>query len=191
MQSVSSRVHFIFLQIGSFFAHEHFEPNNFEQSRSRAKIFRALFEPSKYRAKNFRANFESSNIEHLNFRAERVNARACNGSLTSLEWTAYFHKVLFLCYQTLTKVSNKMFPTIFHCRGWFVIPCHGRCRLCYSDKTSPIYKVVPWWPERLRLLKSWCKHLLVKLETWSVCFHEKLSSFVMMSERNSIEHSTI
>ena len=57
-----------------------------------------------------------------------------------------------------------MFPTIFHCRGWFVIPCHGRCRLCYSDKTSPIYKVVPWWPERLRLPKSWCKHLLVKLE---------------------------
>ena len=66
------------------FARVSFDLNIFEQSRSRAKIFRALFEPSKYRAKNFRANFESSNIEHLNFRAERVNARACNGSLTSL-----------------------------------------------------------------------------------------------------------
>lgn len=90
----------------------------------------------------------------------------CAGTLKKQfeEWTAYFHKALFLCYQTLTKVSNKMFPTIFHCRGWFVIPCHGRWRLCYSDKTSPIYKVVPWRPERIRLPKSWCKHLLVKLE---------------------------
>ena len=69
-------------KVGSFYACEHFDPKNFDQCWSQAKMFWALFESSKYRAKNFRSIFESSNINALQFLSRTSQS-------SSLQWLVH------------------------------------------------------------------------------------------------------